>query len=236
MKSPWITRPSFLQLAVKRSRHVDGRALLDVLEDLLIARFVADDQQPAAGLLHRLQGVVIGGDARGAGPGEVQRLQLGAKLDGARFLVVERVVVEEDFLDLRERFERVAHLIRHVVGRTQPPAMAGVRLRPQAESAHRRAAARGVERNERIQQERDVVAGDVQIALVDLRHPGQLVQIFDHAAFRIVDDAAVLAEADAGQFFERLALGEIGNLIIELAAHHEIDGRSRPAASFPAPS
>ena len=47
-------------------RHVDGGALLDVLQDLLVARFVAHDQQPAAGVLHGLQRVVIGGDARGA--------------------------------------------------------------------------------------------------------------------------------------------------------------------------
>ena len=47
-------------------RHVHGGALLDVLEDLRIARFVADDEQPASGILHRLQGVVIGGHARRA--------------------------------------------------------------------------------------------------------------------------------------------------------------------------
>ena len=35
---------------------------------------------------------------------------------------------------------------------------------------------------------------------------------------------AVLAEADAGQLFERLALGVVDDLVIELAAHDEIDG------------
>ena len=57
-------------------RALDGCALLDVLEDLRVARLVADDQQAAAGFLHRLQRLVVGGDARGAGPGEAQRLQL----------------------------------------------------------------------------------------------------------------------------------------------------------------
>ena len=39
----------------------------------------------------------------------------------------------------------------------------------------------------------------------------------------IMDDAAVLAEAHARQFVQRLALGVVGDLVIELAAHHEID-------------
>ena len=102
--------------------------------------------------------------------------------------------------------------------------MAGVRLRPQAERAHRRAAARGVERDERIQQERNVVAREVEIALVDLGDPGQLIQILDERRLPgLWTMLPSLAEADAGQLFERLALGVVGDLVIELAAHDEID-------------
>ena len=53
-------------------RHVERGALLDVLQNLRVARLIADDQQPAAGFLHRLQRFVVGGDARRAGPGEVR--------------------------------------------------------------------------------------------------------------------------------------------------------------------
>ncbi len=168
-------------LAVRReaARHVDGRALLDVLQDLLIAGFVADDEQPAAGILHRLQGVVVGGDARRAAPGEVQRLQLGAEFESACLLVIEGVVVEEDFLQAREVLERIAALVDDVVGRTQTPAMAGVRLRPKAERALGRASTARVERKIRIQKERNVVAPEIQIPLIDLRHPGKRIQIFD---------------------------------------------------------
>ena len=185
MKSPCTTRPSFLQLAVKRSRHVDGGALLDVLEDLLVARFVAHDQQAAAGFLHGLQGVVIGGDARGAGPGEIQRLQLLAKLDGALLAVVEGVVVEEDFLHLREasRGRSGTSFATSSDERSRqrwPECVCGHRQKVHM----RRAAARGVQRDERIQQERDVVARDVEIALVDLGDPGQLVQILDGRRLR----------------------------------------------------
>ena len=48
--------------------HLDGRALLDVLENLRIARFVADNQQPATRLLHRFERVVVRCYARRAGP------------------------------------------------------------------------------------------------------------------------------------------------------------------------
>ena len=170
-------------------RHVDGGALLDVLEDLRVARFVADDQQPAAGLLHGLQGVVIGGDARRAGPGEVERLQLLAELDGALLAVVEGVVVEEDFLHAGEtaRARSGTSLATSSAERRRqrwPECVCGHRQKVHM----RRAAARGVERNERIQQERDVVARDVQIALVDLGDPGQRVQVLDGRAFGVVDD------------------------------------------------
>ena len=42
---------------------LDGGALLDVLEDLRVARLVADDEQAATGFLHRSQGFEVGCDA-----------------------------------------------------------------------------------------------------------------------------------------------------------------------------
>ena len=52
-------------------RHVDRGALLDVLQDLLVARLIAHNQQPATGFFHSLESVVIGSNARRAAPGEV---------------------------------------------------------------------------------------------------------------------------------------------------------------------
>ena len=154
-----------------------------------------------------------------------ERLQLRAELDRALLLVVEGVVVEEDLLQAGEVLERVLALSGDIVGGTQSPAVAGMRLRPQAERTHRRASARSVERDERIQQERNVVAPEIEIALVDLRDPRQLVQILDEAAFGIVDDLAVLAVADAGDLGQRRALGVSGDLMIELTADDEVDRR-----------
>ena len=46
MKVPWMTMPSSWQSLVKRARDVDAHALLDVVQDLLVAGLVADQQQP----------------------------------------------------------------------------------------------------------------------------------------------------------------------------------------------
>src|SRR5579859_2981236 len=80
---------------------LDGRALLDVLQDLRIARFIPHDQQSAAGFALRFQRFVVRSHARRATPGQVQRLQLRAQLHGARLLDIERVVVKEIFLHPR---------------------------------------------------------------------------------------------------------------------------------------
>ncbi len=111
------------RMAVARevSRPLDGRALLDVLENLRIARLEAHDQQPAAGFAHGLQRVVIRGHARGAAPGDAQRLQLLAKLDGAHLLDVEGVVVEEEFLHFGEVLFGPLHLRGHIVRRPLAP-------------------------------------------------------------------------------------------------------------------
>ena len=173
------------------ARALNGGALLDVLEDLRIAGLEADDEQAAAGFLHGLEGVVIGGDARGAAPGEAEGLELFAELDGAGLLDVEGVVVEEELLDFREVLLGPFEFGGHVVGGALAPGVAAEGLRPEAEGALRRATARGVERDVGMEQEGHVVARDVHVALVDLGGPGHRVEIFDLRAVGIVDDLAV---------------------------------------------
>ena len=51
---------------------LDGGTLLDV-EYLGITGLEADDQQPAAGFLHRLECVIVGGDTGVAGPDKAER-------------------------------------------------------------------------------------------------------------------------------------------------------------------
>ena len=88
---------------------LDGGALLDILQNLLVAGFIAHDQQTATGFLHGFQSFVVGSDTRGAGPRQVQRLDLGAKFNGTSLLNVEGIVVEEEFPHPRPVFFRFGH-------------------------------------------------------------------------------------------------------------------------------
>src|SRR5947209_7475479 len=87
--------------------------------------------------------------------------------------------------------------------------MTGVGLGPEAERTLCRATARGVERDVRIQQKRNVIAAEIEIV--------------DDRSLRVVLVCSVLAENNTWNLVERLAQGEIANLIIELAFDHEID-------------
>src|SRR5438105_3788476 len=101
--------------------------------------------------------------------------------------------------------------------------MTGVGLGPEAERTLCRTTARGVERDVRIQQKRNVIAAEIEIAFIDLCHPGKRIEIFDDRSLRVVLVCSVLAENHTWNLVERLAQGEIANLIIELAFDHEID-------------
>jgi hypothetical protein len=203
---------------------LDGGTLLDVLKDLRIAGLEADDEQAAAGILHGFQRVTIRRYAGRAAPGDAERLELFAKLDGADLLDVEGVVIEEELLDVREVIPGPLHLGRYIVRRALAPRVAGERLRPQAEGALRWAAAGGVERDVRVQQERHVVPRHVHIALVDLGRPGHRVQVFDLRAIRIVLDHAVrIFVADAEDFMERFAVGKLDYGVVELATADKVE-------------
>ena len=149
--------------------------------------------------------------ASGAGPLEFQRLEFLAQIDGAILADVEGIVVEENFLHLREIFESLLDFPHDVVDRTRAPGMAGNGLRPHTEGAHRRAAARGVEGNERVQQKRHVVVFDLQVALVDVGGEGQRVELcgVKLRTRRVVNDLAVFAKADAEDFARTACRGRI---------------------------
>jgi hypothetical protein len=76
-----------------------------------------------------------------------------------------------------------------------------------------------------IEQKRNVIAAEIQVALVYFAHPRQFVKVLDEPAFRIVNDGAVFAVADTGNVRQRRSLGECGDLMVELAADNEVDGR-----------
>src|SRR5262249_15130120 len=142
------------------TRHFDGGTLLDVLENLRVAGFETDDEETRAAIGHRPKRFIVAVNASGGGPAELVFLETIRKIDDAVLANVERVIVEEDFLHLREVFESLRDFALDVRGGTSAPRVAGDRLRPHAEGAKRRATACRVKRNERMQKERHVVIFD----------------------------------------------------------------------------
>ncbi len=103
--------------------------------------------------------------------------------------------------------------------------MAGNRLRPHAERAQRRAPARRIERNVRVQKERHVVALNLQIALVNIGRKRQRVQLLgvQLRTRRVVDDFAFLAITDAHDLLNGLPVRVFHHGVVKLAVCHEID-------------
>src|SRR6202034_4311676 len=106
-------------------------AFFDVLENLWVARLKTDNQEPAACVFHRFESVAVGCDARSAGPGNAEGLQLFAEFNRTSFLDIEGVVIEEELFDVGEVFLGPLHFRGNVVSRALPPGVAGERLRPQ---------------------------------------------------------------------------------------------------------
>src|SRR5262249_3185759 len=97
-------------------------------------------------------------------------------------------------------------------------------LRPKAEGALRRAPARGVQRYERIQQEWNVIARDVEVTLVYISNVGQGIEVFDLRTIGIVHDTSILPVGDAENLIERLTLRELYDRVVELFSANKVDG------------
>ena len=69
---PWMTTPSSRQALVKAAHLLKRDAFLDVLEDVGVADFVADQEQAQAAVLHELDRVVVDVGAAVARPGHAR--------------------------------------------------------------------------------------------------------------------------------------------------------------------
>src|SRR5581483_9030124 len=216
-------QPELVTVLGELPRPLDRRALLDVLENLLIARFIADDEQTASRLLHRLKRFKVCGDARCTRPGQVERFQFSAQINGARLLDIESVVVEEKFFYLGPIFLGLRHFSSHIIGGTLAPGMSAEGLWPQAKRTLGWTSAGGVQRDIRMQQKRHVVARHIEVSLVNVGYVRQGVEVLNLRRIRIVHGLPVFQIRDSRNLIQRLSVGEVNHRIVEFLAGDEIN-------------
>ena len=140
---------------------------------------VADEQQPQAVVLHHLQRL-IGDIGLGiAGPGQAKLADFLRERLGARQIVGERVVVEEELLHLWEGRLRPCQFLDDVADAAHAITMAADGLRPEAEGAARFAATARIEGDVRVLEIADEIILDDEIAFVDRRHEWKRVHVLE---------------------------------------------------------
>src|SRR5438046_10216439 len=77
-----------------------------------------------------------------------------------------------------------------------------------------------------MQQERHVVAADIQITLIYVRHVRQGIEILNLWSIGVVHDRAILAVRNSENFFQRLALCVLDNGVVKVVAADEINRRA----------
>ena len=204
---------------------IHPHALLDVDQDLLIAGFVADQEQTQAIILHDFEGLARNIGLGVARPRDPELAKLLRQRFDARQVVGQRVIVEKEFLHLRKGAHRPFHFRDDVFDRAHAITVSAHRLGPQTESTARFAAASRVERDIGVQQIAAEVVLDLEVALVHRRHPGKRIHVLEHRAVFVVDDdplrVAVGKPLDAAP---GIAVGDFLDGEIEFVAGDEIDG------------
>src|SRR5262249_30297557 len=177
-------------------------------------------------LLHGFEGLVIRVHTRRTRPGLLQGLQGLAERQRAPLAPGEGVIIEEDLPQVREECLGPPDFGDDTRYTARAPGMATDGLRPEAESAQRRAATRGVERHERMQQEGHIIPGNIEVTLVDLGSERQGIEILilEQRPRRRMDNLAVVPKTHASDLREGLAGSEVRQWIINFFAHYKIDG------------
>ena len=188
--------------------------------------FVADEQQPQAVLLQHFERLArhIGlGIAR---PDDAQLAELLRDRLGARQVVGEGIVVEEEFAHLREAFLRRFDLGDDMLDAAHAIFMAADGLGPQAEGAMRFTAAARIDRDIRVHQIADEIILDPEIAVIDVGDERKLVHVLEHGPLAVMDDlAGGIAIAQAVDRLPGLTLGDLFDGEIELVARDKVEHR-----------
>src|SRR5215813_742603 len=151
-------------------RDIDQHSLFDVVQDLLIARFVADQEQSEPVVAQDLQRPTRDIRLGIAGPRDAKLSEFAGNGLCARQVVGKGVVIEEELLNLGECRLRPSDLVDDVANAAGAVAMTADGLRPQAERAARFAASAAVEGDVGMLQIADEIPLNVEIPLVDRRY------------------------------------------------------------------
>src|SRR5262249_52412093 len=114
---------------------VHGDALFDAGQDVVIATFVADEEQTQSGVLEGLDRIVVEIGAAVATPGQAERRELFRNFTSAGKICGEGIVVEKEFLHLRKELLHVSHFVSDVLSGANTILVSADRLRPEAKSA-----------------------------------------------------------------------------------------------------
>ena len=203
---------------------VDPHALLDIVQDLLIAALVADEQQPQAVVAQHLQCVARHVRLGIARPGDAEFAQPARDLLARGRSSVNVSSSKKNSLHLREGLLGTADFLDHVLHAARAVLVPADRLRPETKCAARFAAAARIERYVRVLEIADEILVDVEVALVDRRDERQVVHVGQRRSrLRLLNDAVLVAIAEAGDVGERLAFGDLAHREIVVLRRDEID-------------
>ena len=206
---------------------VETQPLLDVVQDSLISRLVADQQKAKTIVPHDLERPTRDVRLRVARPGYAETAQAASDLLGAREVVRERVVVEEELPDLGKVALGQRHLGLDALRASHPIAMPANGLRPQTEGALGPASPSRIERDIGVQEVADEVVLDRQVPLVHVDHEGQSVHVLDRRPGRCEPDPLPVPIGDALHVGERPSLRDLGARVVELPHAHPVHGARR---------
>lgn len=206
-------------------------ALMDPFQDLGAGAFETDAHFAAAGLLHELQQVQRHVGTGVAAPGNLEAPFQDQVADPSHVFVAcgKGVVFEEDFAQVVKVVLDVLQLVHHVFGGAPAETVPVQGLGNHAVAAAVGAAAAAQNHDEGVQVRtvEVLLVAAVQVLAVDLRHPGQLVQVLDLRTFGLEIHAVAVAEGEAGNALDILDIapqvaGQVPRGVVRLANDHEI--------------
>src|SRR5262250_2861746 len=216
-----------LAVAGEAPGHVEPDPLLDVVEDLLVARLVAHEEEAQPVVFEDLEGRVrhvrLGVDR----PGQAEPAQGARDCLRTRQVVGEGVIVEKELLHLGKEALGQRHLLGDVRHAARAIPLPAHRLRPQAEGALRPATASRVERDVRMAKVADGVVLHREIAVVHGRDEREEIHVLEDGSVGGTPHPTVGAIRETGHALERPPRRDFLDREVELGGRGEVEHGGR---------